>query len=119
MPATKLFSTTPEGPIFSDPTDPDFTVRFKTSTAPKSLNGARTTNYVTEIIVNDNCDVVIGGVNAVDALSVRLRVSGSIESMARLVSVVNSLASQVSTWGDEDVWLGFDPTTVPVNPAEA
>lgn len=116
MANTKLFQQLPEGPVYADPLDPNYTVRFKTTTAPKSLNGVRTTNFATEIIVNDQHAVIVGGVNAVDALSVRLRVSGSAESMARLKALVNQLGTQLASWTTEDVLLGFDPATVPVNP---
>jgi hypothetical protein len=113
---TQLLRQLPDGPVFADPTDPSYTVRFKTTTSPKSLNGAATTNFITEIIVNDNNDVTVGLVDAVDALSVRFRVSGSFESMDRLAEIFNGIAGQVSSWTSENVLAGFTPTTLPINP---
>lgn len=112
---TSLLSQLPEGPVYADPLKPDFSVRFKTTSAAKSLNGARTTNYVTEIIINDNNAISVGGVAAVDALSVRLRVSGSSQSMARLKAVVDNLGTQLASWTSEGILLGFSPTTLPTN----
>lgn len=113
---TKLYRQLADGQIFSDPADPGFTVRFKTTSNQKSLNGVSTQNYVTEIIYNDDHDVMINSVNAVDALSVRLRVSGSASSMTRLTEIVKGLAAQVGFWVVEDVLEGFPPTTIPYNP---
>lgn len=113
---TQLLQVTRDGVIYADPTDPDFTVRFKTTSNPKSLNGVNTINYVTEIIINDNEDVVVSGINASDALSVRIRVSGSIESQTRLQEIVRGVASQLDAWLTENTLLGFQPVTVPVNP---
>lgn len=114
--ATQLRSQLPEGPIYADPLKPDFTVRFKTTSAAKSLNGVRTENYITEIILNDSNSVTIGNVNAIDAVSVRLRVSGSAQSMTRVKAIVDNLGTQLAEWTDEKVLLGFNPTTAPTNP---
>lgn len=112
----KLLQQLNDGQVYADPADPGFTTRFKTTSAQKSLNGQRTTNYVSEIIINDDHTVVIGSQSVVDAVSVRLRVSGAVESMARIKEIVNNLGAQLQDWTDEDVFIGFAPTTVPENP---
>lgn len=111
----QLYSQQPNGVTYADPSDPDFTVRFKTSVSGKSLNGMQTTNYATEIIANDSHAVTINGVAAVDALSVRIRASGSLQSMSRLAEILEALTSKTSTWSSENVLLGFKPTTAPIN----
>jgi hypothetical protein len=103
------------GVTYADPLDPDFSVRFKNTRANKNLNGVNTQNYVTEIICNDNAPVVLNGVNATDALSVRVRVSGSFEATDRKIQILKSLGEQLSAWADENVLVGFTPTTVPYN----
>lgn len=102
------------GVTYADPAKPDTTVRFRFSSVNKTLNGIPTPNLATEIIVNDNNAVTIGGVAATDALSVRIRVSGTLASKARLADLLNSAAAQVGAWGTENVFQGFRPTTAPV-----
>lgn len=116
--STQLLVSDKFGSTFADPTDPNFTVRFKTTKTRKSLAGKSTDNYVTEIIVNDLDDVTIGDSVAPDAISVRIRTSTSELSMGRLKAILSSVASQLPTWTTENVLLGFRPTTVPVNPQE-
>lgn len=116
MPNTQILTRDAYGVTYADPADPDFTVRFKTNRNVKGLNGVNVDNYLTEIIVNDRYEVTMGSVTATDPLSVRIRVSGSIESMGRLKDILNQVALQVSGWGTENVLLGFEPATVPVNP---
>lgn len=113
---TQLLAQLPDGPVYADPLKPNYQVRFKTTSAQKSLDGVRVTNYVTEIIISDVNPIVVGALNPNDTLSVRLRVSGSSESMTRLKAIINNLGTQVATWGTENAFLGFDPLTVPTNP---
>lgn len=101
------------GITYADPAKPDMTVRFRFNSVNKTLNGVVTPNYSTEIIANDNHSVTIGGASALDALSVRIRVSGTLESKARLRDILTSLAAQVGTWETENVMQGFRPTTAP------
>lgn len=103
------------GVTYADPLDPDFTIRFKNTRATKNLNGVSTTNYVLELIVNDEEPVTINGVNANDALSVRLRVSGCFEATGRKVQILKSIGTQLLNWADENVLVGFEPTTTPHN----
>lgn len=117
MSLTQALTRDANGVTFADPTDPDFTVRFKTKRSSKGLNGINVENYLTEIIINDDHDIKKGDVSAVEALSVRIRVSGSASSMPRLEAILASIAGQIPAWSDENVLLGFEPTTVPVNPA--
>lgn len=112
----KIQKIEPTGVVYSDPADPGLTFRFKSSTQNKSLNGVAVANYTTEIIVNDDSDITINDVNAVDALSIRLRVSGTNQSMARVKVLLASLAGGISDWADEDVFIGFNPVTAPQVP---
>ena len=102
------------GVVYAEPSEPDYTVRVKHSSQPKSLNGVQATNQITEIIVNDNADVTIGSVAAVDALSIRVRVSGSLQATSRKKALLAALMTTLDNWQDEDVFSGFNPTTVPV-----
>lgn len=112
----KVQKTENTGIVYADPSDPDLTVRLKHSSQAKSLNGVSVTNQVTEIICNDNTGVTVGGVSAVDALSVRVRISGSLPATARKKALVAAMMSTLDAWADEDVLSGFNPTTVPVSP---
>lgn len=102
------------GVTYADPAKPDTTIRFRSSSVGKVLNGQSVPNLSTEIIVNDNNSVTIGGVAAQDALSVRVRVSGTLESKTRLRNILTSLAAQLGTWETENVMQGFRPSTAPV-----
>jgi hypothetical protein len=114
----QLYSQQPNGVTYALPEDPDCTVRFKTSSSPKTLDGKRVTNYVTEIMMNDQHPLVIGDDNVNDALSVRVRVSGSAESMDRLEEMVGNLTAKLPSWLTENVLVGFRPTTLPVSGSE-
>lgn len=101
------------GVTYADPAKPDCTVRFRFSTVNKSLNGVQVPNYAAEIIANDNNSITVGGVSALDALSIRLRVSGSLQSKARLRDILTSIAAKLPTWETENVMQGFRPVTAP------
>lgn len=117
MSTLKALSQDATGVTYADPSDRGCTVRFKSTSTGKSLNGVPVTNHATEIIYNDDVDVSVGGVSAVDALSVRIRTSGSAASGTRLREILLSLAAQVGVWETEGVFVGFPPTTAPVIPA--
>lgn len=114
---TKVYSRGANGILYADPANPGFTVRFKTSTTQKVIDGLRMDNFATEIIVNEAHIATVGTEQFSDPLSVRIRVSGAAVSMDRLKTVLSSIATQLTAWGTEDVLLGFEPTTVPVNPS--
>lgn len=115
MPTTlSVRSQDSNGVTYADPAKPDMTIRFRFSTTSKVLNGVATPNYATEIIANDNNAVEVGGVSAIDALSIRIRVSGSLSSKARLRLILTSLAAQLGQWDTENVNQGFRPATAPV-----
>lgn len=105
------------GVVYADPSDLNVSVRFRHSVGQKSINGVPVSNHVTEVIYNDDNNVTVGGVNAIDAVSVRLRVSGAAESKARIRELLLAMAAQVDNWDDESVFQGFNPTTAPVIPA--
>jgi hypothetical protein len=102
------------GVTYADPAKPDTTIRFRFGATSKVLNGVVTPNYSTEVIVNDNNSVTIGEVSALDALSIRIRVSGSLASKTRLRQLLTSVAAQVGQWETENVMQGFRPSTAPV-----
>lgn len=110
----KLLRVENTGSIYADLAKPDMTVRFRNSSAQKTLNGVNVQNYLSETIYNDKNAVTVGGVPVVDALSARLRLSGTKESAPRLAQFLRSMAAQVEAWGTEGVWHGFNPTTAPV-----
>lgn len=115
---TQLYHTDTFGSTFVDPAKPTFSVRFKTTKNRKAIAGESVDNYVTEIIINDNNSVELCSSECgSEAVSVRLKVSGSNLSQPRLKAIVESMSAQVANWIDENVLLGFQPTTVPVNPA--
>lgn len=114
MSTLKMLSLDAFGPTYADPSDRGCTVRFKSTSTNKSLGGVQVPNYTTEIIVNDDVPVVVAGVNAADALSVRIRTSGASVSGPRLRGVLLSIAAQLGTWETEGVFVGFPPTTAPV-----
>lgn len=101
------------GVTYADPAKPDMTVRFRSSTVNKQLNGVNTPNYAVDIIANDNNSVTVGGVSALDPLSVRVRVSGCLASKGRLRDILTSIAAKLGTWETENVMQGFRPTTAP------
>ena len=114
MATLKVLRQEQTGVVYADPSDPNLTVRFRNTTSNKTLNGVQTKNYLTEIIVNDDNSVTVGGVAAQDALSVRVRVSGTNESQTRIGAILTALGNQLATWHGEKVFVGFNPTTAPV-----
>lgn len=114
MSNTQVLTRDANGVTFANPADPDYRVRFKTTTSNKSLNGVSVPNYITEIIVNDTVGVTVGTISANDAVAVRVRVSGSIASIDRRKAILKSIAGQLSAWADENVLSGFEPVTAPL-----
>lgn len=111
----QLYSQQQNGVTYCDPSDPDFIVRFKSTSSQKVIDGIKVQNYITEIAANDNHSIVIGAASATDALSVRVRTSGSLQSIPRLKQMLLDLAGKLDTWGTENVLIGFNPSTPPVN----
>lgn len=114
--STQFHNSDAFGSTFVDPQDPNYSVRFKTNRGRKNLNGLSVDNFVTEIIVSDLEPIEVGSLNANDTLAVRVRISGSELSHTRLKQIVGSISSQLPAWMDENVVLGFRPTTAPLNP---
>lgn len=104
------------GVVYANPANAT-TVRFRNTSTSKSLSGVVTKNQLTELIYNDDHPVSIAGQNSSDAISVRLRVSASPASQARVKQILLAMAAQLDEWTAEDVFLGFNPTTAPVVPA--
>jgi len=103
-----------DGIVYASPTKPDLTCRFKFTNSIKTLNGVSVSNNLREIIYNDNNPVVIGDVSANEAISVRIRVSGSVHSSARVRQLLLSFAAQTAAWEGQHVFAGFQPTTLPI-----
>lgn len=116
MSLTQLLNHNANGVTYANPADPDYTVRFKTTSSKKTVAGSILQNSVSEIIVNDSHNITVGSNSVTDNLSVRVRISGSLESRARLSEILASLAGQITTWDSENVFIGFEPTTVPLVP---
>jgi len=118
MATLQVYRQEPTGIIYANPADPDLTVRFRNTSTNKTLNGVSVKNNLTEIIYNDdNLVEVATDVYANDAISVRLRVSGSPLSSSRIAEILLSLAAQIGTWNTQNVFAGFNPTSAPVIPA--
>lgn len=117
MANTKLLKSEPTGVVYADPAKPDYQVRFKTTNVNKGLNGVQVANYATEIIITDGNAITVGATGAIDAVSVRVRVSGTALSAARLTQIITALSTQLPAWNTEGVLKGFAPTTIPVVPA--
>lgn len=113
--ALQLYSQQSNGVTYCDPLDPDMIVRFKTTSNQKVLDGQRVQNFISEITANDNYSITVGGTAVIDALSVRIRTSGSLQSVARLKQMLNDLVAKLTAWEDENVLIGFAPSTAPQN----
>lgn len=109
-----LFRNGSDGCVYADPANPDYTVRFKSTSSRKNLNGLVCQNVVEEIIVNDLHSVTKGSVTAADAVSVRFRVSGSNLSAQRKKAIATAFASQLAAWANEGCLEGFPPVTAPI-----
>lgn len=112
----KVQKTENSGIVYADPSDPDLTVRVKHTSSVKTLGQSQVQNQVTEVVVGDLHSITVGGNTSADALSIRLRVSGSTQSHARKKALLQALNETMDVWVTEDVLQGFNPTTVPVSP---
>lgn len=109
----KILSSDSTGQLFASPTKPSQQVRFKSTSAPKKLGAIQTSNIIREIILTDVNPVTVGSNTADDAISIRIRVSGSPLSEAALVARLNALGVKLPVWGTENVLVGFPPVTPP------
>lgn len=112
----KVQKTENTGIVYAEPTDPDLSVRVKHQQSKKSLAGVAVTNQVTEIIWTDSNKVTLGVTEAQDAVSVRVRVSGALQSTDRKKALCAAMRTTLAKWESEDVLIGFNPTTVPDSP---
>lgn len=113
FPVTQVKTRDAYGLTYAAPSDPDYTVRFKTNISNKVLGGTQVPNYLNEIIVNDMNPITVGTGLVNDPISVRLRTSGTLLSRVRIAEVLTELANKLVTWETENVFLGFEPTTLP------
>lgn len=102
------------GVTYANPSKPAQTMRFKSTSGSKSLRGSLTTNFISEIIGNDEVTVTVGGTSVKDAISVRVRTSGAQESMTHVSQLLKDMAVQLDEWANEHVLKGFRPVTAPV-----
>lgn len=107
----QIIATDQYGVTYADPADPDFQIRFKTLSARKSVDGKSLVNYVSEVIITDSHRVGVDSPN--EALSVRMRTSGSIENKAQVYALVDFLANNISQFKTDSVFYGFRPSTAP------
>lgn len=117
MSTLKVLTVDGSGQTYADPANRGNTVRFKSNTTSKALNGVQVQNHTQEIIYNDSNAVDLNGVHAFDPVSVRLRTSGAAVSSQRIREILLAMAAQVGTWETEGVFQGFPPVTAPVIPA--
>lgn len=116
MASLKLLNRQSNGVTYANPQDVNYTVRFKHSKSMKTLAGVSMANHVAEIIVSDVHTVSPAtNASANDALSLRIRISGSEVSAERLQKIVASIGPQLSKWVTEGVFVGFEPTTLPTD----
>jgi hypothetical protein len=101
---------------YADPTDADYTVRVKQTQVSKSLDGKPVKNWITEVIMGRTNPIEVEGIDAVDQCSVRLRISGAVQSAAALQAMADLLAGCIAEWSDEHWLIGFNPTSVPAIP---
>lgn len=112
--AFKVIKVDQYGITYADPADPNKQVRFKTTSARKNVDGVSVTNYVSEIIINDESPLDGDcGSCANEAISVRLRVSGSMESRTAVESLINILTTNMTDFLSDNVFYGFQPTNPP------
>lgn len=109
----QVYRSGTDGVIYMSPSKPSFSVRFKTTRAPKKLGAIQTENVIQEIIATALNPVVVGSNTADDAISFRVRISGSVLSEAAIGSLASAIAASVPTWAAEHVLIGFNPVTVP------
>lgn len=113
FPVTQVKTRDAYGLTYASPSDPDFTIRFKTNVSNKVLGGSQIPNYLNEIIVNDMNSVTIGSGDVNDPVSVRVRTSGTLLSRTKIAEILTELADKLVTWEAENVFIGFEPTTLP------
>lgn len=111
----QIIATDQFGVTYANPQDPDFQIRFKTTSARKSVDGISMQNYVSEVIITDNHKKDATAPN--EALSVRLRTSGSTENKDRLYKLIKFLAQNLDQFETDSVFYGFRPSVAPVVPA--
>lgn len=113
MSQLKIRKTENNGVVYSNPSDLGLTVRFKQNDQMKKLDNLPVANYLTEIIVNDDFQIPLAEKKVIDAISIRVRVSGTHQSKARIKELLKMLGTKFETWADEDVFSGFRPQTPP------
>jgi len=108
MATLQLLRRENSGVVYANSSNPSQTVRFRNTTSNKTLNGVSVKNHLLEIIYNENKEITVAtGVNALDPISVRIRISGAAASETQLGVLLASAAAQINTWVGQHVVLGF------------
>lgn len=108
------FSQDQNGVTFAKLNDVNASIRVKQTSAPKTLNGVRVSNFVTEIIAVDEVEVhPTSTVTATDLESLRIRFSSTAEGVDRLIAKLEGLTALAKVWKSEGVMIGFQPKTAP------
>jgi len=113
FPVTQLKNRDAQGVTFSAPSSPSLTVRFKTNVSGKVLSGHAVPNYLHEVIMNNLVPITVGSDSVNDPVSVRLRISGTLQSRTAISELLTELAARIATWDSENVYIGFEPSTAP------
>lgn len=114
MTQMRVLSRSATDVTFADPTDPNCTIRVKRSGGVKKIGPLSVDNNVTEVISNDTVTLSEGGtILGDDAISVRMRISGSARSKSRLLRLMNMTIAYVEALEDDGVFEGFEPTATP------
>lgn len=116
MAKSQIYSRGPKGIVYANPSDPDCQMRLHTETFRKSLNGVQVENKRTDLVYTDLNPVTLPGKNgdgANDALSVRVRISGSTLSDKRLKEMMRNVGNSLIAWAEQPVIMGFEPSESP------
>lgn len=100
------------GVTFADPASPNDTTRVKQETKTKTINGISLDNNTLEIVGLRSAPVKSDG-SVTETISVRIKVSGSSLNQAAARDLAKDVMAATTAWLDEDVFVGFDPLTVP------
>lgn len=106
----KLQSVDANSVTFADPTDISHTLRVKNNRTPKTLYGVQLTNNRIEFIENDTALRSNGDKQVKEPLSVRVVISGSIESEDELTQMWANSKVNVDSAIADGALKGFKPT---------
>lgn len=106
----KLQSVDVNSVTFADPSDINHTFRVKNSRTPKNLQGVPLTNNRMEFIDNSHAVRISGDNVAKEPLSIRVIISGSIESETEVLQRWTDMKTNVDAAIVDGALKGFKPT---------